>query len=157
MHVLHPADQRRRDSGQSGTTYPGRRCRRAGVRPVVSGESDGVWRPQRSRQRGVAAGSFPTRQQTPGGARHSTQGDLSRATVVGMSQSPERQLIDDLLRPLERTTWRFYVLVAGLGGVVLLGLVAWVSQMAAGFGVTGIAPPILWAFYITNFVFWIGI
>ena len=29
--------------------------------------------------------------------------------------------------------------------------------MYHGFGMTGINSPIFWAFYITNFVFWIGI
>jgi Ni/Fe-hydrogenase subunit HybB-like protein len=74
-----------------------------------------------------------------------------------MTDRAELARLDDLLRPLERTTWRFYALVAGLAGVVLLGAVAWASQMVIGFGTTGIAPPIMWAFYITNFVFWIGI
>src|SRR5437667_6923200 len=74
-----------------------------------------------------------------------------------MTDRAELARLDDLLRPLERTTWRFYALVAGLAVVVLLGAVAWVSQMVIGFGTTGIAPPIMWAFYITNFVFWIGI
>ena len=40
---------------------------------------------------------------------------------------------------------------------MLIGLGAWAYQMYHGFGVTGINWPIFWAFYITNFVFWIGI
>jgi len=74
-----------------------------------------------------------------------------------MTDRDEITRIDDLLRPLAPPTWRFYALVAGLAGVVLFGAVAWASQTVMGFGVTGIAPPIMWAFYITNFVFWIGI
>jgi Ni/Fe-hydrogenase subunit HybB-like protein len=74
-----------------------------------------------------------------------------------MSEAYTRRLNDDLLRPLLQTSWRFYLLVAFLGSIVALGLGTWAWQMWNGFGVTGINNPIFWAFYITNFVFWIGI
>jgi len=74
-----------------------------------------------------------------------------------MSESTARKVSDDLLRPLLQTSWRFYLLVACLGSIVLTGLVTWMYQMWMGFGMTGINNPIFWAFYITNFVFWIGI
>src|SRR3989441_6396453 len=64
---------------------------------------------------------------------------------------------EDLLRPLFEPSWRFWLLVAVLGAIVLTGLGTWAYQMFTGFGVTGINNPIFWAFYITNFVFWIGI
>ena len=67
------------------------------------------------------------------------------------------RLTDDLLRPLVRTSWRFYTLVAVLASIVLVGLGTWLYQMYEGFGMTGIRWPIFWAFYVTNFVFWIGI
>jgi Ni/Fe-hydrogenase subunit HybB-like protein len=74
-----------------------------------------------------------------------------------MSEDSSRKLSDDLLRPLLETSWRFYALVAFLGSIVLMGLCTWAYQMYMGFGMTGINNPIFWAFYITNFVFWIGI
>ena len=74
-----------------------------------------------------------------------------------MSEASARKLSDDLLRPLLQTSWRFYVLVAFLGSIVLTGLGTWAYQVYNGFGITGINNPIFWAFYITNFVFWIGI
>jgi len=74
-----------------------------------------------------------------------------------MSEASARKLSDDLLRPLLQTSWRFYVLVAFLGSIVLIGLGTWAYQVYNGFGITGINNPIFWAFYITNFVFWIGI
>src|SRR3989441_7166195 len=64
---------------------------------------------------------------------------------------------EDLLRPLVETSWRFWLLVIVLGGIVATGLVTWAYQMYRGFGMTGINNPIYWAFYITTFVFWIGI
>jgi Ni/Fe-hydrogenase subunit HybB-like protein len=73
-----------------------------------------------------------------------------------MSQSGNR-LTTDLLHPLLNTSWRFYTLVVLLGGVVAAGLISWATQMWLGFGVTGIRWPIYWGFFITDFVFWIGI
>src|SRR5262247_1706126 len=67
------------------------------------------------------------------------------------------RLSDDLLRPLLHTSAKFYVLVVCLGAVVAMGLGSWIYQMYRGFGLTGIRWPIFWAFYVTNFVFWIGI
>jgi Ni/Fe-hydrogenase subunit HybB-like protein len=55
------------------------------------------------------------------------------------------------------TSSRFFLLVAVFGGIVLTALVAWMSQAYRGFGVTGIRWPVYWGFYITSFVFWIGI
>ncbi|HWW86352.1 MAG TPA: NrfD/PsrC family molybdoenzyme membrane anchor subunit, partial [Vicinamibacterales bacterium] len=66
-------------------------------------------------------------------------------------------MTDDLLRPLFQTSWRFFLLVVFLGSIVAMGLATWFYQMYMGFGMTGINMPIYWAFYITNFVFWIGI
>ena len=74
-----------------------------------------------------------------------------------MSDASARKMTEDLLRPLQQTTWRFYLLVAFLGSIVAMGLGTWAYQMYMGFGMTGINNPVFWAFYITNFVFWIGI
>ena len=75
-----------------------------------------------------------------------------------MSEASARKLSDDLLRPLLQTSWRFYALVAFLGSIVAdrarhLGLPD-VQRLRRS---PGINNPIFWAFYITNFVFWIGI
>jgi len=67
------------------------------------------------------------------------------------------RIVNDLLRPLRDTTWRFYALVAVLAGIVALGAGTWVYQMSQGLGLAGIRWPVFWAFYVTNFVFWIGI
>jgi Ni/Fe-hydrogenase subunit HybB-like protein len=67
------------------------------------------------------------------------------------------QINTDLLRPLLRTSWKFYVVVAILGAIVVMALVSWLSQMYFGFGISGIRWPVYWGFYVTSFVFWIGI
>ena len=74
-----------------------------------------------------------------------------------MRADNHQRMSDDLLRPLLRTSWRFYALVAVLGGIVLAGLASWITQAWQGYGVTGIRWPVFWGFYVTNFVFWIGI
>jgi molybdopterin-containing oxidoreductase family membrane subunit len=74
-----------------------------------------------------------------------------------MSEAAARRMSDDLLYPLLHTSWRFWLLVVFLGSIVATGLATWGYQMYRGFGLTGINMPIYWAFYITNFVFWIGI
>jgi len=74
-----------------------------------------------------------------------------------MNASAHERLTVDLLRPLLQTSWRFYALVVGLGAIVVAGFGMWTYQLWNGFGVSGITWPIFWAFYITNFVFWIGI
>src|SRR6202044_3418316 len=33
----------------------------------------------------------------------------------------------------------------------------WMRQIYSGLGVTGLRQPVMWAIYITNFVFWVGI
>ena len=43
------------------------------------------------------------------------------------------------------------------GAFVVAGLVAWLSQIYFGFGFSGTRWPVYWGFYVTNFVFWIGI
>jgi molybdopterin-containing oxidoreductase family membrane subunit len=74
-----------------------------------------------------------------------------------MSEAVAKRMADDLLRPMLQTSWRFYALVFVLGSIVATGLGTWFYQMYMGFGMTGINNPVYWAFYITNFVFWIGI
>ncbi len=74
-----------------------------------------------------------------------------------MSRPTAHRITNDLLRPLLHTSWRFYLLVAVLGSIVLAGLVSWAIQMTLGFGISGIRWPIYWGVYLTSFVFWIGI
>ena len=43
------------------------------------------------------------------------------------------------------------------GGVAGLLFYSWGYQIVNDIGVAGISRPVFWGFYITNFVFWIGI
>src|SRR6185436_14914474 len=68
-----------------------------------------------------------------------------------------KSLSDDLIRPLFHTSVWFYGLVLVLGTIVGCGVAAWSYQVWNGIGVAGIRWPVFWGFYLTNFVFWIGI
>jgi len=62
-----------------------------------------------------------------------------------------------LLKPLLYTSKRFYTVVYILVAIILIGVLAWIIQLKKGLGITGLNHPIFWGFYITNFVFFIGI
>ena len=62
-----------------------------------------------------------------------------------------------LFRPIEQTGRGFYLTSACLLLVMAWALVMYVRQLWYGLGVTGMAQPIAWGFYIVNFVFFIGI
>ena len=75
-----------------------------------------------------------------------------------MTPAQPSTITDDLLRPLVRTSWRFYASSRFLGAIVATGLVTWFYQMWTGASASPASTwPVYWAFYITNFVFWIGI
>ena len=58
-----------------------------------------------------------------------------------------RNMIEDLLRPVLHTTWRFYLAVAILGAIVLTGLSTWMYQAYNGLVVTGDNWPVYWGFH----------
>jgi Ni/Fe-hydrogenase subunit HybB-like protein len=62
-----------------------------------------------------------------------------------------------LLAPIEYTGAGFYWAAAVLSALTLWGVVAYVLQYYYGLGVTGLHEPVSWGFYVTNFVFFIGI
>ncbi|NOY52010.1 MAG: polysulfide reductase NrfD [Deltaproteobacteria bacterium] len=62
-----------------------------------------------------------------------------------------------LLKPIQESHRNFYITVVLLSAVVAWSLVAYFHQLRNGLGVTGLNRPVYWGFYITNFVFFIGI
>jgi len=62
-----------------------------------------------------------------------------------------------LLAPIERTGRGFYLTVGILAVLILWGAIAYWTQFNEGLGVTGLHQPVSWGFYVTNFVFFIGI
>jgi len=68
-----------------------------------------------------------------------------------------KQINEDLLRPILHTSGRFYAAVLILGSILLAAIITYAYQVWQGIGVTGKNWPVMWNFYITNFVFWIGV
>ena len=62
-----------------------------------------------------------------------------------------------LFEPIRRTGKPFYLTLSILLAVILWAAWAYLHQYRHGLGVTGLARPIFWGVYITNFVFFIGI
>ncbi len=62
-----------------------------------------------------------------------------------------------ITRPLRRTTWRFYALLAPLVALIGFGAYGYYVQLTVGLGVTGMRNQVSWGLYISNFVFFIGV
>jgi Ni/Fe-hydrogenase subunit HybB-like protein len=62
-----------------------------------------------------------------------------------------------LFEPIRKTGRPFYYTLSILVAVILWAVMAYLYQYRHGLGVTGLARPIFWGVYITNFVFFIGI
>ena len=74
-----------------------------------------------------------------------------------MDTKDYRQVNEQVLRTLSfpgKTYWR---VVGFLVLSVVFGMVCWGYQLATGIGASGKNHPVMWALYVTNFVFWIGI
>jgi molybdopterin-containing oxidoreductase family membrane subunit len=74
-----------------------------------------------------------------------------------MTPKTPEQINDDLLRPLTGVSARYLIVLACFVTVVIAGFFAFGWQVYHGIGVAGIRRPVFWGFYITNFVFWIGL
>jgi len=74
-------------------------------------------------------------------------------------EEKELKLEEDavLFEPIRRTGKPFYLTLSILVVVILWAAWAYLHQYRHGLGVTGLARPIFWGVYITNFVFFIGI
>lgn len=69
----------------------------------------------------------------------------------------DEQINNDLLKSVQRTGLSWKLTIAGSLLVVLAAVGAFSYQLYYGLGVWGINRPVMWAFDVTNFVFWIGI
>jgi len=63
----------------------------------------------------------------------------------------------EILRTLSPASRHYYLVVGLLFLVVMAGAVIWYYQIVTGLGVTGLLHPTMWAPYLVQFVFWIGI
>ncbi|MGH9146095.1 MAG: NrfD/PsrC family molybdoenzyme membrane anchor subunit, partial [Vicinamibacterales bacterium] len=68
-----------------------------------------------------------------------------------------RKISDDILRTIQAPSPLYFAVLGVVLTVLLFGIYGWRHQVQTGLGVAGYQPPIMWAVYITNFVFWVGI
>ncbi len=80
-----------------------------------------------------------------------------RAETEAELEALDRRLDQRVMDSMTHISIRYAILFMLAGLVVLAGLVAYGYQLYTGIGVAGIRRPVFWGFYITNFVFWIGI
>ncbi|MBI4470602.1 MAG: polysulfide reductase NrfD [Acidobacteria bacterium] len=74
-----------------------------------------------------------------------------------VEDSIDTRITRDLMRPMLMTGWRFHVTAGILTLIALFGFAAWGYQIKEGMWVIGKNRPVMWALYITTFVFWLGI
>jgi len=75
--------------------------------------------------------------------------------VERMSIEVEKHL--DILEPLKKTTWKYWVILFFFLGGTIWALANYYIQITSGLYVTGLRDTVFWGLYITNFVFFIGI
>jgi Ni/Fe-hydrogenase subunit HybB-like protein len=78
-------------------------------------------------------------------------------TFETMSRLSYRRVTEVVLRSLEAPGLGWWLLFLVDLAVLGVGVLAFLNQVVTGLGVAGYAPPVMWAAYITNFVFWVGI
>src|SRR3990172_900631 len=69
----------------------------------------------------------------------------------------EEKLRQTVLRPLTKTSRGWYAWVGFLLLLIAWGLYGYSVQLRHGLAETGMRDKVIWGFYITNFVFFIGI
>lgn len=74
-----------------------------------------------------------------------------------MSAKTPEQMNQDLMRPMDGVSARYLMVLAIFLSVIIVGIAAFGWQVNHGLGVSGLRRPVFWGFYITNFVFWIGL
>ncbi len=73
------------------------------------------------------------------------------------NKDPLISVEDAMLKTLKRPSPKYLLALAFTSGCVLFGALAWAYQIFIGIGASGKRHPVMWALYITNFVFWVGI
>jgi len=70
---------------------------------------------------------------------------------------PAKEINRDLLRSIMTTPNWYWVTVVLMALIVIGAMSAAGLMINKGMGLTGLNRPVMWGFFIVNFVFWIGI
>jgi len=88
---------------------------------------------------------------------HSVEADDLREHLM-LDPKPRGEMNTMVMDAMHSTSWKFWVVAAILGLLVLTCLfIAWGYMIAEGLGVAGVNKPSFWGIFLVNTVFWIGI
>ncbi|HLH76416.1 MAG TPA: NrfD/PsrC family molybdoenzyme membrane anchor subunit [Candidatus Binataceae bacterium] len=76
---------------------------------------------------------------------------------MAVTKPSYREIDQAVLRTLETPGFKYWLWIGFLFLLIVWGALCWTRQIYEGLGVTGLRQPTMWAVYITNFVFWVGI
>jgi molybdopterin-containing oxidoreductase family membrane subunit len=80
------------------------------------------------------------------------------AAAVQQPTTPTFRDIDrGVIRVMEFPGLAYWIWIAFCFSLVGIAAALWTRQIYSGLGVTGLRESVMWAIYITNFVFWVGI
>jgi Ni/Fe-hydrogenase subunit HybB-like protein len=79
------------------------------------------------------------------------------AMVWPMTELTYRDIHEDVLAGTAPPGRLYRGIMVGLAAGIAWAGLCWLYQVKRGMGVAGLNQPVGWAFYITNFVFWVGI
>ncbi|MFZ1122783.1 MAG: NrfD/PsrC family molybdoenzyme membrane anchor subunit [Candidatus Binataceae bacterium] len=80
------------------------------------------------------------------------------AAIDDINLDPTFADIDRSARAImEPPGWKYWVWIGFLATLIAIAIGLWTRQIYEGLQVTGMGDPVMWAVYITNFVFWVGI
>ena len=80
------------------------------------------------------------------------------AVVKDINLDPTFADIDRSARAImDPPGWKYWVWIGFLATLIAIAIGLWTRQIYEGLQVTGMGDPVMWAVYITNFVFWVGI
>jgi Ni/Fe-hydrogenase subunit HybB-like protein len=80
-----------------------------------------------------------------------------REEHLNLDRRPQAQVNEVMFDQTFKVTRYFWIVFVILGGFVMMELGTWTAQMWNGLGITGLIRPAMWALYIVNFVYFIGI
>jgi Ni/Fe-hydrogenase subunit HybB-like protein len=85
--------------------------------------------------------------------------ELERAKEehLNLDKRPQAVVNSYMFDQTFRTNRIFWIAFVILGSFVLMELVTWTAEMWNGLGITGLNRPTMWALYIVNFVYFIGV
>ncbi|MEN8261994.1 MAG: NrfD/PsrC family molybdoenzyme membrane anchor subunit [Nitrospirota bacterium] len=75
----------------------------------------------------------------------------------GLKQKNIQEMNEKMLSSIRPPTGKWVFLAVVLGAITGWAAYAWWVQLSTGLVVAGINRPVMWGFYIINFVFWVGL